>query len=239
MRFVSQAGERFVVKSFVAPGSGDLQAARECVEREERSRAAFVALGVDVLPTALDPADSLDLVIDGRGERFAHVIVYPYRECETLEAKLRGPDCLAVMAEAGRRIAARHAVADDIWGIHSDGAPHNVFADWMWFDFASPHVTTDAALARANEVWRFLCGALALHASLAFDKTLVAAFCEGYGDRHILDRLREDRRGVPVWPRMLAQPVAFIRLLSGNGRQLTRPRAWRALNAWLEGAGVR
>ncbi len=238
MRFVSQEGRRFVVKSFVAPGKRDQGAARESVEREEKSRAAFMRLGVDVLQTAFGPADSLDLVIDGQREHFAHVIVYPYRECETLEGKLRGPDCLAVMTDAGRRIAARHAAADDIWGIHSDGAPHNVFEDWMWFDFASPHVTTDVDLARANEVWRFLCGALALHASLSFDEEMVAAFCEGYGNPRILERLLEDRRGRSLSFRMLTQPVNALRLLSGDGRQLTRPRAWRALNAWLERSGA-
>ena len=235
LRFVAQNDRVYLIKSYLPPRTRDEEAARAAVAREQRSAAAFEALGVSTLQPVYGPVDAVELTIDGTLERLNHVLAFPYRNEGTLEACLTpfGPKALDTLCEAGRRIAQRHKAATDIACIHSDGAPHNIFEDWVWFDFATAHQTKDLAGAKAHEVWRFLCGTLALYPGLASDDQLVAAFCEGYADRDILTLLRKNRGDKPLWLQALLHPTHFVRLCTGQGDNLTRPRTWRALNRWL------
>ncbi len=235
LRFVAQNGHRFVIKAYQPPGARSAEPAVAAIAREQAARHAFGQLGIAVLQPVLGPVEQLEISVNGTRERFSHAMVFPYRVSGTLDTRLApfGAAALDTLKEAGTRIAARHRAATSLAAIHSDGAPHNIFADWVWFDFATEHRSSELASARAHEVWRFLCGTLAVHPGLAHDDRLVAAFCEGYGDREILELLLTERHDKPLWLQMLLHPIHGVRLLCGDGRRLTRPRTWRALHRWL------
>jgi len=235
LRFVCQSGKRYVIKSYLAAETVDRAAAALRLAREQAAAEAFSALGAGALQPVFGPAELLSITIAGSTEEFPMALVFPYRDCGTLERRVRSsnPQALATITEAAQRIAARHAGAVDLAAVHSDGAPHNIFDDWTWFDFSDQHDTDDLPTAKANEVWRFLCGTLALNRRLSADTALVRAFCGGYGDADILSLVHlQNRRRLPLL-RMMLKPGKLARFLAGDAHQLMRPRAWRAIDHWL------
>lgn len=235
LRLLCQEDQRYLIKSYLLSGSDDFQRAAQRMQREQAGIAAFTALGVAALMPVYGPVEHLTITFGNRQEHYAQAMVFPYRTCGTLEDVIAeaGSDVAATLREAGEKIVARHRQAADLHAIHSDGAPHNIFADWMWFDFSDAHSTDDLAIAKANEVWRFICGTIAVSRSLSQDLVLTAEFCSGYGDVEILQQVHGLQKRLPFWLRILSKPASLWLFLKGDRRQLSRPRAWRALDAWL------
>jgi hypothetical protein len=233
MLFVEQTGKRFVVKSFREPNDTDEQSEQR-VARELAASEAFETLGVRALRPVFGPERECKMSLDERKISLEYVLVFPFRDCRTLQdAIAETQEPLSLIRGAGTRVARRHGMATSLLHVHSDGAPHNIFEDWTWFDFAAEHGTTDLAVAKANEVWRFISGLTGVTSS-AQTRTRVAAFCEAYADLSILTLARDRKRRRGALLRMLAKPHHLWALSAGDTRRLRRLRAWRALNSFVK-----
>lgn len=232
--FVQQNGERFVVKAYAPDHRPDLDG-KAAVDRELTGIHGFEQADTAALRPVCGPVDELKLSVGEQTFRFAQVLVFPYHTAPTLEQVMReNPDALLeLVEEAAQRMVARHTRAEDIHAIHSDGAPHNVFADWTWFDFSTPHKSPDPGAATQHELWRFICGTLAV-AARASDLQVISAFARGYAQDEVLLSLANARRQEGGGLRMARHPLDWLRLKLGDKGRLTRPRASLALDAWAK-----
>jgi len=235
LHFVEQGGRRFVVKSFAEPGDGTDEAARRA-RREIDAAAAFRRTGTPALEPLAGPLDETVLQIDGGRVEVRHALVFPFVEAPTLyDAIADAKDALPLVAEAGRRIRARHAAADSIAAIHSDGSAHNVFADWTWFDFCEPHAGDQVRECKGLELLRFIASVVEVSRSGA-TRRHVAAFCEAYEDDDLLalaldySRTDETHMRVRMWGRMLGRPDKLVALWRGDTKHFRRIRTWDALD---------
>jgi len=235
--FVQQQGRRFVVKSFFEEHDTDEQSEQR-LQRELEAMEAFAALDVKVLRPVFGPATEFTLSVDGREIRLVHVLVFPFRECRTLQKAIAdNPDPLPLIREAGTRIGERHGKANSMLQVHSDGAPHNILEDWTWFDFSAEHKTSDLSVAKSNEVWRFITG-LAGVTPAGQTQARVTAFCETYADLPVMKLARDRKRRPWALLRMLARPHYLCALLAGDTQRLRRVRAWRALDNYLKAVSL-
>lgn len=240
LRFVEQGGVRFVVKSFAEPGDGPEDAVRR-LRRELDAIAAFREAGADALEPLAGPFDELRLTIDGEAETFPHALVYPLVEAPTLyDALAAAPRDVALAAEAGRRIRARHDAATSLAAIHTDGSAHNVFSDWRWFDFCEPHSGDQARDCKALELLRFVSSVVEVsRAGMA--RRRIAAFAAAYGDPQLVEltldfaRTDETHMRAKMWLRMLGRPDKIVAFLRGDTRHFRRMRTWDALDRAVHG----
>ncbi len=229
LRYVRQDQSLYVVKSYANSTEGGTAQ----IERELEAVDGFEKLGVSVLKPLAGPFEHLSLEIDGATTEFTSVLVFPFRNTPTLEKKLSGGDAaaLAVVREAGERIFHRHNLSTSLTTVHSDGAPHNIFSDWMWFDLGNPHRAEELELAKSHEVWRFLAGTLAVYP--AAEEEVIDAFVQGYTNQHAL-RLAAERFGAQMpMLRMFLQLPKYLRLRQGDTTQLVRLRTCRAISKVL------
>ncbi len=230
--FVQQGDRRFVVKSHDRPGNAPDTSIRR-LQWEVDAVRAFAAIGVQVLRPVWGPADTLELQVEGQPLTLRHVLVFPFHDGRTLQEAIRQtPDPVPLVREAARRILERHRRARSVCEIHSDGAPHNIFEDWTWFDLDELPSTRDLRTAKAGEVWRFLTGVIDV-TPLGQARTRVTAFCDVYDDRDVLRLARELRRKTCPLLRMLLQPYQFCRLAFGKSSSLGRLRTGRELSRYL------
>jgi hypothetical protein len=236
--FLRQGEARFVVKSFAEPADGSEDAARR-VRRELAGIAAFRAAGAAALTPLFGPADPLALEVDGRRVELRHSLVFPFVESPTVyDAIAAAPDPTPMIREAGRRIRARHDAATTMDAIHSDGSAHNVFADWTWFDFCEPHSGDQLREAKALELLRFVASVVEVSGGRT-TRARVKAFCESYGDEHVLQltldyaRTDDTHMRARMWARMLGRPDKLVSLWLGDGRPFRRIRTWDALERAL------
>lgn len=225
---VQQGLETYFIKSFRAKRE---TSAAECMARELEAIAGFKALGLSVLTPIAGPFVELQIEANQQRLDLTHVLVYPFTDQSTLAARVdtSHPDALQVIEEAGRRIAARHQASASLITVHSDGAPHNIFQDWVWFDFGDPHRSQDLALAKAHELWRFVTGCLAVNSVPSLDQAVVAVFHRGYGDARALALARTSYGYRNEFLRLLAHPLQLYQWQRGDGAKLQRIRASRAI----------
>jgi hypothetical protein len=235
LRFVEQGGRRFVVKSYAEPGDGPDEAARRA-QREIDAVAAFRRAGAGALEPLAGPLDTAGFDLDGRRVELRHALVFPFVEVPTLyDAIADATDATPLVAEAGRRIRARHAAADSIAAIHSDGSAHNVFADWTWFDFCEPHSGDQVRECKGLELLRFVASVVEVSRA-GTTRRHVATFCDAYADRHLLalaldySRTEETQMRLKMWSRMLGRPDKLVSLWRGDTTQFRRIRTWDALD---------
>src|ERR1700733_9508087 len=108
LRFVEQAGARFVVKSYAEAGDAPEDPSRR-VRRELEGIEGFRRAGSSALAPLLGLAADLELVIDGAPVAAAHAMIFPYVGAPTLdEALAAARDPLPLVREAASRIRARH-----------------------------------------------------------------------------------------------------------------------------------
>ena len=230
LAYLSQGDKNFVVKSFVQRKVAE---PKEQIERELAAIETFTSLHVDVLQPVAGPFESLELLIDSATKEFKWALVYPYRQVQTLQENLRQNFDLNLIEEAGRRIKQRHEGSRDLSAIHSDGAPHNIFVDWVWFDLGNEHRATDLSSAKAHEAWRFLAGSMAVNNVPEVDTDIVAAFDRGYQDRSILKLALSAFGHRFAAVRLLSKPGKYRRWQRGDGQQLVRLRASKSLATYL------
>ena len=229
---IEQNSRKFFVKSFFREAQKGWGA--DCMERELQSIQAFQQLGVKVLSPVDVPREKLDLSDGNRLFRLRNVLIYPLMK-QLTQAEIIGCslDPEPLVREAARRIRVRHQRVTSLLGIHSDGAPHNIFEDWTWFDFGEPHVSQNLQTAKDAEVWQF-CAGLTAVCSPNLVRRLVAAFCDEYQDMSTVRRLIvKYERAVP-WLRMSLQPVNLIRLKRGNPDQFYCLRTAMAMRVYFK-----
>lgn len=238
--FVEQGGARFAVKSFVEPKDSPVDAPRR-VQRELAAIEAFRRAGTSALAPVAGPFDELALEVDGRAVRFPQALVFPFLDTPTLyDAIAASKDPRPMIAEAARRIRARHDVADSIAAVHSDGSAHNVFADWTWFDFCEPHPCDGVRDAKGLELLRFISSVVEVSRA-GTARGRIAAFCEAYGDPSVLllaldfSRTDETHMRTRMWIRMLGRPDKLVAYWRGDTQMFRRIRTWDALDHALGG----
>lgn len=240
LHFVEQGGARFAVKSFVEPADGPVDAPRR-VQRELAAIEAFRRAGAAALAPVAGPFDDLALRVDDRAVGLRHALVFPFVETPTLyDAVAASADPRPMLAEAAKRMRARHDAADGIAAVHSDGSAHNVFADWTWFDFCEPHPCDGVRDAKGLEILRFISSIVEVSRA-GTTRARIAAFCEAYGDPSVLalaldfSRTDETYMRARMWMRMLGRPDKLVAYWRGDTQMFRRIRTWDALDHALGG----
>jgi hypothetical protein len=233
--FLEQGGRRFVLKSYEEPGDRPGDAARR-LRREIDAVAAFRRAGAAALEPIAGPVAKTAVWIDGALVEVRHALVFPFVETPTLyDAIGDADDGRAIVAEAGRRIRARHAAAGSVAAIHSDGSAHNVFADWTWFDFCEPHAGDEVRECKGFELLRFIASVVEV-SRVGAARPRIAAFCDGYGDRDALavaldhSRTEDVPMRAKMLARMLGRPDKLVALWRGETKHFRRVRTWDALD---------
>lgn len=235
LRFLEQGGRRYVVKSFAEPGDGPGEAARR-VQRELDAIAAFRRTGTAALEPLAGPLAEDTFLVDGVRVAIPHALVFPFVARPTLyDAIGDAQDAIPLIVEAAQRIRGRHAAADSVAAVHSDGSAHNVFADWTWFDFCEPHEAEGVRECKGLELLRFIASVVEVSRAGAA-RPRVAAFCAAYGDAETLalalDYSRTDHAMMRarMLGRMLGRPDKLVRLWRGETKHFRRVRTWDALD---------
>ena len=226
---IEQNNRKFFVKSFSRKDQRDGSA---YLERELQSTRVFQQLGVKVLSPIGEPREVLELSNGEKHFSLRNVLIFPFLEQRTqAEVISCALDPEPLVREAARRIRVRHQRATSLLAIHSDGAPHNIFEDWTWFDFEEPHTSQDLQTAKDAEVWQFCAGLVAICAPNLV-RRLVVAFCDEYQDMSTIRRLVNKHVRPMPWLRMLLQPVNLISLRRGNSRRFYRLRTATIMRAY-------